>query len=154
MAAHYLIALAVASLLSGCAHGDRSACVSSPQTKAAIETTVHAFFDALRQEDKAAFRRLTTPSFSSFDVGKRYVGTGLVDIVKDAHARGVQLEWSVGPLDTKIDCNVAWSAWENNGRAGIAADMKPVRWLESAVLVRQDGNWKIDFFHSQRAVSR
>jgi len=94
---------------------------------------------------------VTTSSFYSFDGGKRYLGTELVDVVRDAQARGVQLNWSVGALDTDRGCDVAWSAWENVGSAGVPPDVKSVRWLESAVLVRQDGGWKIDFFHSQRA---
>jgi hypothetical protein len=32
--------------------------------------------------------------------------------------------------------------------------VKPVRWLESAVLVRRTGQWKVDFFHSQRAAAK
>ena len=141
-------------MLTGCTHLDRAGCAVSPQTKTQIEETVHAFFDALRKEDRAAFQRLTTKSFYSFDVGKRYVGTELVDVVRDAHARGVQLNWSLGPVDTKLGCDVAWSAWENVGSAGIPPDVKPVRWLESAVLVRQNAEWKVDFFHSQRAAGR
>ena len=139
-------------LLTGCTHLKQSACVAgSREAEADIDRTVHAFFAALDKEDKAAFQRLTTSSFYSFDVGKRYVGTELLDVVQDAHARGVQLHWSVGPLDTNLGCGVAWSAWENVGSAGIPPDVRPVRWLESAVLVRENGKWKVDFFHSQRA---
>lgn len=149
-----LFTLAAAALLAGCAHARDTSCPSSSGASPDVEQTVHAFFDALRKEDKLAFQRLTTASFHSFDAGKRYAGTELVDVVRDAHARGVQLNWSIGPLDTKLRCDVAWSAWENIGSAGIPPDLRPVRWLESAVLIRQDGNWKIDFFHSQRAAER
>ena len=147
----YPLALAAAIMLTGCTHGRQSNCPASPEASGEIERTVHAFFDALGKEDRVAFQRLTTTSFYSFDAGKRFPGTKLVDVVRDAHARGVQLNWSIGPLDTKLSCDVAWSAWENVGSAGIPPDVRPVRWLESAVLVRQDGRWKIDFFHSQRA---
>lgn len=150
----YPLALAAAIMLTGCAHGRQSNCPSSPQVSGEIEQTVHAFFDALRKEDKVAFQRLTTTSFYSFDGGERFPGTELVDVVRNAHARGVQLNWSIGSLDTKFRCDVAWSAWENVGSAGIPPDVQPVRWLESAVLVRQNGSWKIDFFHSQRATEK
>ena len=150
----YPLALAAAIALAGCTHGRQSICPASPQASGEIERTVHAFFDALRKEDKVAFERMTTTTFYSFDVGKRFPGTELVDLVQDAHARGVQLNWSIGPLDTKVRCDVAWSAWENVGSAGIPPDVRPVRWLESAVLVRQNGSWKIDFFHSQRAAEK
>jgi len=141
-------------MVTGCAHGRQSHCPAPPQAKNEIKRTVDAFFDALRKEDRVAFQRLTTTSFYSFDGGERYAGTELVDVVRDAYARGVQLNWSIGPLDTKLRCEVAWSAWENVGSAGIPPAVRPVRWLESAVLVRQNGSWKIDFFHSQRAAEK
>ena len=115
----YSLALAAAVMLTGCTHARQSTCPAPPLGSGEIERTVHAFFDALRKEDKVAFQRLTTASFYSFDVGKRFAGTELVDVVRDAHARGVQLNWSIGPLDTKLRCDVAWSAWENVGSAGI-----------------------------------
>ena len=148
------LALTAALMLTGCTHGRQASCPVAPEASAEIERTVHAFFDALRKEDKVAFQRLTTTSFYSFDVGKRFAGTELVDVVRVAHARGVQLNWSIGPIDTKLRCDVAWSAWENVGSAGVPPDLRPVRWLESAVLVQQEGSWKIDFFHSQRAAEK
>ena len=148
------LALAAAVLLTACTHGGQSSCSATPAAKGDIERTVHAFFDALRKEDKVAFQRLTTASFYAFDVGKRFPGTELLDAVRDAHVRDVQLNWSIGPLDTKLRCGVAWSAWENVGSSGRPPDLRPVRWLESAVLVREDGVWKIDFFHSQRATEK
>lgn len=138
-------------MLTGCSHVDQPACSISPRDNAEIDRTIRAFFVALRKEDRDAFQRLTTKSFYSFDAGKRFAGTELVDLVRDAHDRGVQLIWSIGPIDTKLGCNMAWSSWENVGSAGIPPNVQPVRWLESAVIVRQHGIWKIDFFHSTRA---
>lgn len=151
---NYHVAFAAALMLTGCTHVNQPGCAGSPRADGEIERTVHAFFDALRTEDKVAFQRSTTTSFYSFDAGKRFVGTELVDVVRDAHARGVQLNWSIGPLDTNIGCDVAWSAWENVGSAGVPPDVRPVRWLESAVFIRENGNWKIDLFHSQRAAAQ
>ena len=148
------LAFAAAVALTGCTHASPSECLAPPQASSEIKRTVDAFFDALRIEDKVAFQRLKTTSFYSFDGGKRYAGTELVNLVRDAHSRGVQLNWSIGPLDTKLRCNVAWSAWENAGSAGIPPGVRPVRWLESAVLVRESGSWKIDFFHSHRAAEK
>lgn len=154
MGTRSLAGLAAASILAGCAHVNESACAASPQPKAEIEATINALFDSLREEDKGAFQRLTTTSFYAFDGGKRYAGTELVDLVRDAHARGIQLNWSLGAFDTKVGCGVGWSAWENVGSAGKPSELRPVRWLESAVLVRQGGSWKVDFFHSQRAAAQ
>ncbi len=149
-----ILALATAAMFPVYARARQTACTVPPGTSVEIERTIHAFFDALRKEDNVKFQRLTTASFYSFDAGKRFTGTDLLDVVGAAHARGVQLNWSIGTLDTKIRCDVAWSAWENTGSVGIPPDLRPTHWLESAVLVHQSGNWKIDFFHSQRAAEK
>jgi hypothetical protein len=140
-------------MLSGCAHARQPACEASRSDGAEIERVVQAFYDALRKEDEETFQRLTTSSFYSFDGGKRYAGVELVKLVRDARARGVELNWSVGPLDTHVGCGMAWATWENVGSAGVPPQVQPVRWLESAVLVRQGNAWKIDFFHSTRAAA-
>jgi len=120
----------------------------SPAEVAKIEMTIRRFFEALRRHDKPAFQRLTTRSFYSFEGGKRFVGSELLEVVRNMHAQGVQLNWKIDTIDIKLGSNVAWTAWENSGSAGVSTKLRPVRWLESAVLVKNEGRWKIDFFHS------
>ena len=106
-------------MLSACAHANRSTCLGSASDVAGIGVTIRSFFDALRKDDAVAFQRLTTPSFYAFDVGKRFEGTELSSLVRDAHTRGVRLNWNIGKMDTRIGCDMAWVAWENVGSAGI-----------------------------------
>ena len=126
-------------------------CPDPAASRVEVEKTIHGFFDALRQEDKAPFRQLTTDAFYAFDVGERFDDSTLVDAVRDALDDGLEINWTLGPMDTRIRCDVAWSQWENTGSVGKAPDLQPVRWLEPAVLIHDDGKWKLDFFHSQRA---
>ena len=140
-----------AALLCGCTHIEERGCAQSPAEVAKIEMTIRGFFEALRRDDKVAFQRLTTRSFYSFDGGKRFAGGELLEVVRDTHARGLQLNWNIGPIDIHLGCNMAWTAWENSGSAGVSTNLRPVRWLESAVLVKNEGTWKIDFLHSSRA---
>lgn len=118
---------------------------------AKIEMTIRDFFEALRRDDKGAFQRLTTRSFYSFDVGKRFAGDELLEMVREMHAQRVQLNWNIGAITIHLECNMAWAAWENSGSVGASTDLRPARWLESAVLVKKEGTWKIDFLHSTRA---
>lgn len=128
-------------------------CPDLEQARADVEQTIRDFFDALRGKEGVPFENVTTPSMYSFDVGERFEGRALADVIIQALDEGVEINWSLGPMDTEVRCDVAWSAWENTGSAGTPPDVRPVRWLESAVLVYEDERWKIDFFHSQRAVS-
>jgi len=98
-----------------------------------------------------AAARLTSSNFYSFDVGRRYTGPELSRVVRQLHERGRVLQWNIGPVDTRFDCNTAWATWENVGAAGEAGSLQPVTWLESAVLRRYQGRWLLEFFHSTRA---
>jgi hypothetical protein len=109
---------------------------------------VRAFFAALAADDEAAVRRLTTPGFYAFEVGRRFTGPELSKVIADAHKSGRILQWNIGPVDARVDCNLAFAAWENSGAAGATGKMEPREWLESALLLRQGDRWAIDFLHS------
>ena len=149
-----LFAAIAASLALGVpAHAGTAECPDPVAARGDIEQTIHDFFAALRMEDKAPFEQVTTSSFYAFDVGQRFPGATLVDGVVEALGNGVEINWNLGPMDTTVRCDVAWSQWENSGSAGTPPDVRPVRWLESAVLVHDGTRWKLDFFHSQRAAA-
>jgi len=147
----YLTAAATVLLFSQGVHAKPSECPDPASARTDVEKTIAQFFDALRGEGEASFKSLTTANMYSFDVGERFDGAALADVIEEALAQGVEINWSLGPMDTKVRCGVAWSQWENTGSAGTPPNVRLVRWLESAVLVHEGGRWKIDFFHSQRA---
>lgn len=146
-----LAALGPALALASPALAQSSNCPDPATARADVEQTIRDFFDALRTEDKAPFKQLTTSRFYAFDVGQHFPGSTLADVVVEALGNGIEINWNLQPMDTTVRCDVAWSQWENIGSAGTPPDVQPVRWLESAVLVHEDGRWKLDFFHSQRA---
>jgi hypothetical protein len=113
-----------------------------------VSETIRSFFAALAIDDHAAVKRLTTLNFYAFEIGKRYTGPELSKLIADAHKSGRTIQWNIGPVDARVDCNIAFAAWENTGAAGTAAKMQPRAWLESALLLRQDDRWVIDFLHS------
>lgn len=121
---------------------------SSAAAAQKVSETIRAFFAALAVDDDAAVKRLTTPSFYAYEVGKRMTGSELSKLIADAHKSGRIIQWNIGALDARVDCNIAFAAWENTGVAGTAAKMEPRRWLESALLLRQGDRWVIDFLHS------
>lgn len=147
----FAIAAAAALLLPNAAQAGSHACPDPDKARGEVEQTIRDFFTALRGEGEVSFESLTTKGMYSFDVGERFDGRSLADVIIEALGDGVEINWTLGPMDTKVRCDVAWSAWENTGNAGTPPDVQPVAWLESAVLVHEEGRWKIDFFHSQRA---
>ena len=113
-----------------------------------IGRAVRLFYAALAKDDYAAVQGVTTPDFYAFEIGKRYSGKELSDLIAKSHAEGRVINWGLGPMSMNVDCSVASATWENNGSAGTAGKMQPRAWLESAVLRRQDNRWLIAFLHS------
>ena len=120
----------------------------TPAAMDEVAATIRAFYAALAIDDDAALARVTTPNFYAFEIGKRFTRAELSKAIADAHASGRILQWNVGQVDARVDCNIAFAAWENTGASGPATKLEPRAWLESAVLLRQGGGWAIDFLHS------
>lgn len=131
--------LPAGSLANGC---------DNPAARGAVRQAVQSFYDALRTDDAAAFQRATTPDFFAYEIGKRYTGQELRDIIAKDHADGQIINWNLGPMTMHVDCTVATAAWENNGSSGRQGKLKPRAWLESAVLRRQGDRWVMTFLHS------
>jgi hypothetical protein len=133
------------------AKGQDAACTAKPGDEAAIIETVRGMYAAAMVDDRAKMRSYLAPGFYMFDGGKRYEGDSIMDVIEDYYKKGIRYVWSVTKPDVHVYCNEAWIAYINEGsitKPG-AAPM-PLQWLESAVLERQGGVWKIVFFHSTR----
>jgi len=147
----YFAAIAATFMPIQQAQAQTASCPDPAAARVEVEQTIRDFFVALRGEGDVPFEDLTTGSMYSYDVGERFEGRALADVIIEALGDGVEINWTLGPMDTKVRCDVAWSAWENTGSAGTPPNIRPAAWLESAVLIFEEGRWKIDFFHSQRA---
>ena len=143
-----LVSLPSAAAAAGRSHGTAQSGCASPAAARDIERVVKAFFAALAKDDDAELRRITTLDFYAYDIGKRFTGPELSKAIADLHRAGRTIEWNIGPVDTRIDCNLAFAAWENTGASGTRPNLQPRSWLESALLVRRNGRWLIHFLHS------
>jgi hypothetical protein len=111
-------------------------------------------YSALTTDDLAKFHSVASPDFYAFDGGKRFNGDALMDLIKVAHAAGKVYVWTVTEPEVQVVCNTAWITYTNRGsvqdttRKDDPAAKRDLTWLESAVLERQAGVWRIRFFHS------
>jgi ketosteroid isomerase-like protein len=124
----------------------------SSTADAAVVEAVRLMFAALAADDADGFREVTSPDFYAFDVGKRYTGEDLVDLIKKAHGAGKTYVWSITEPQVRIEGSVAWVTYTNRGSIQDASGRKDVAWLESAVLYRNKDAWRVHFLHSTRMV--
>jgi len=127
--------LAVLLLVAGAA----SAEAASPAT---VEQTLVAFSTALAKGDATALRSLTAPGFVLLDEGRVYDVPAMIASVQATLALGTMVR---EPKDFGVTVrgNVAWAHYRVTGRFSTAQDEVLLALLESAVLERADGRWRL-----------
>ncbi len=116
-----------------------------------IAATMREMYRAAVADDFDAFRTIFDEGFYAFDLGRRFDGMALPELIKQAHAGGTQFVWSVQDADTHVVGDWAWIAYVNRGSVFDGKATMSVTWLESAVLRHDGSRWRIRFFHSTRA---
>ena len=116
-----------------------------------VTEAIRSMYAALTADDLDKFRALTAPDFYAFDVGKRFTGDALMDLIKAAHVAGKVYVWTVTDPEVHVQGDIAWITYVNKGSIKDASGTKDVTWLESAVLRKEKDIWRIQFFHSTRA---
>jgi hypothetical protein len=133
------------------ARAQGKACPAKPGDEAAIVETMRGMYAAATVDDRAEMRSYFAPGFYMFDGGTRYDGDSIMDLIEDHYKQGVRYKWSVTQPDVHVHCDEAWIAYVNEGSiTKPGAGSTPMEWLESAVLERQGGEWKMVFFQSTR----
>lgn len=74
-------------------------------------------------------------------------------LVKDAHAAGKVYVRQVTEPQVYVHGQMAWITSVNRGSLQDATGKKDLSWLESAVLCKSNGVWRIHFLHSTRVPS-
>jgi ketosteroid isomerase-like protein len=126
---------------------------SRPPTADQVQVTeaIRSLFAAATADDLDKLHTITAPDFYAFDAGGRFTGDALMDLIKAAHAAGKVYVWTVNEPEVHISGDIAWITYVNHGSIKDASGTKDVTWLESAVLQKERGIWRIHFFHSTRA---
>ena len=140
--------LALVALTSCQTTGGRNATCDTFVAREEIRRTIESFYAGLAKDDYGTVQRATTPDFYAFEIGKKYSGKELSDLITKSHSEGRIINWGLGPMSMHVDCSVATATWENVGSAGEAGRLQPRAWLESAVLRRHDQRWMLAFLHS------
>lgn len=111
---------------------------------------VRSMFDAFATDDVAKFHEVAAADFYAFDAGKRFEGDELMDLVKKGHAGGMAIVWTITEPRVRVQGDIAWITYVNRGSIKNAAGTKEMTWLESAVLRKNEGKWRVQFLHSTR----
>ena len=128
-------------------------CKTTEADKTAVVDALRTLYAGATVDDMVKMHSVTAPTFYGFDGGHQYSNIDdLMKVVKAQQDHGVKYIWNVTLPRVTIHCNDAWITYVNDGSFQLPGSVTPTpaQWLESAVLEKQDGTWKIIFFHSTR----
>jgi ketosteroid isomerase-like protein len=123
---------------------------AEPADDKEVTEAVLSMFAAFSADDVDRFHAVTTPDFYAYDVGKRFERDALMELIKKVHAAGTVIVWNITEPIVHAHGDIAWITYVNEGSVQDASGTKKVTWLESAVLRKQDGSWRVQFLHSTR----
>jgi hypothetical protein len=143
----------VAVLFFGCIAGGVGAqtCKTTDADNIAVVDAMRTLYAGATVDDMVKMHSVTAPNFYGFDGGHQYSSIDdLMIPVKADQDKGVKYVWNVTEPRVTIHCKEAWITYVNSGTVQQpgSAIANPAQWLESAVLEKLDGGWKIVFFHS------
>ena len=125
----------------------------STTDEAKVIEAIRSMYVAATNDDLAKFHSVVSTDFYAFDLGKRFTGDELMELIRKAHAAGKIYVWQVTEPEVHIDGTTAWITYINRGSVQDATGTKNLSWLESAFLRKDKENWRIHFFHSTRVPS-
>jgi hypothetical protein len=121
------------------------------KTEGLVQQPVVKLFDGVSKLDDAFMRSQVTDDFILIEDMKVWTIDSLINVLKPQKQADYKRVNSFVFKKTEYKGDMAWVYYENT--ADITSNGKPsrtVHWLESAVLVKQQGEWKIKLMHSTR----
>lgn len=123
-------------------------CTASAADSPAIADALHAWYAAEAVGDAAGYHARVTADFHAFDGGKPFIGDGLLDMAKAHLDKGERAAFTIGELAVQLDCRTALATFTTQGSFDSAGRHQDATFLESAELRKEDGQWRLAFFHS------
>jgi ketosteroid isomerase-like protein len=118
--------------------------------EAQVVQALQTMYAAATTDDLARFHAVVTPDFYVYDAGKRFDGDAIMTMVKGLHAAGNTYAWKVTDPEVHITCGLAWVTYVNRGSLQNASGKTDLTWLESAIVQKERGQWRVRFMQSTR----
>ena len=127
--------------------GDMNNPVGERGAAGEVEAAIRRFFDALVRNDEAELVSLVAADFVLFENGEVW---SLQKLIEEIFGSGKRT-WVLSDLKVVHDGDVAHVMYRNRG--SLMRQNQPPRrreYLESALLLKASGRWRIQFLHSTR----
>ena len=113
-----------------------------------VKAVVIEFFDGLSELSDQKIRSTVTEDFLLLEHGEVWNTDTLLAKIAPARKQTFKRENFFEFIEIKMKGDVAWISYKNKAVFSTKERSRAVNWLESAVLLKQKGEWKISLLHS------
>ena len=124
--------------------------INTSAQKDSSETTVIRFFDGLSELSETRLRETTTPDFILLEDGEVWNIDTLIAKIEPMKKQRFKRVNKFSFITTEEKGDIAWVSYHNTAEFTVNDKVQTVNWLESAVLIKQSGVWKMKLLHSTR----
>ncbi len=114
------------------------------------QKVVTGLFEGLSELDVNKMRSFCTPDVTILETGKvwNFDSLALRTTLRKAKSVDFKRVNQIDLVETKFSGDIIWVSYFNQATITSGGKMLVVKWLESAVLKKDKGEWKISLLHS------
>jgi hypothetical protein len=116
--------------------------------KAEVQQVITRFFDALSVSNIPLMKAEVSDDFILLENGEIWTIDTLANKISRPKPEGYLRQNSFDFLMTKIDKNRANVYYKNKAEISSKTRTATIKWLESAILRKEKGRWRMEFMHS------
>ena len=113
-----------------------------------VNQTITKFFDAIAALDTKMMKEYTTKDFLLLEDGGVWNMDTLTNKLSPLKTISFSRTNHLDFIQTEVKGTTAWVAYNNTADMTVNGQKRNVRWLESAVLVKEGKEWKVQLLHS------
>lgn len=139
--------LVLAFSITGSAQAQPPAPITRSQN--AVQQTVTNMFDALANRDSVNLKLYCADDVTFYEYGQIWnIDTLITKAIKLNTATDFRRVNTIDFIKTTVNNNTAWATYNLQSAITSNGKQRNVHWLETVVLVKVKGNWKIKVLHS------
>lgn len=118
--------------------------------KRKIEATVVGFFNGLSLVNADTLKYYSTTDFQLLEDGQVWNMDTLINKIMPRKNSKIERINTFEFIRTEQSGNMAWVSYNNSAEFRLGEKQQIMKWLESAVLTKSKGSWKIQLLHSTK----
>ena len=116
--------------------------------KAEVQQVITRFFDALSVTNIPLMKAEVSDDFILLENGEIWTIDTLANKISRPKPEGYLRQNSFDFIETKIEKNRAYVYYKNKAEITSKTRNVTIKWLESAILRKEKGRWRMEFMHS------